>query len=329
MKIFFLSIVLALIGFNSMSQVSQGSGGPILANSPLSNNVGIGVLSPTHTLHIKDKVGGLRVERNDGSNQTNSLEVSVTSNMVANPTLAPGTINFRSMNQTDGVKPDMSFSANGATHQVTLKNNGNLGIATVVPQEQFQIGDRFTFHDGGTKYIGYNSRWDGSTGQDVRLVTAGASQVRFEQGNIRFVTASNAAAGVVVDGLASSAMTITTEGRVGIGPLPKMVSLSNPNSGQGVSARLHVICSPASDGNTHHAFGVRFERLPQGGGRQMVVDNFGYVRRRPFYAWFAPIMKAKNITEDSDSIESDEINYLYEEIQQLKKEVDILKRKAK
>ena len=44
----------------------------------------------------------------------------------------------------------------GAAAQLKVLSNGNIGAGTAAPKEKFQIGDRWTFHNGGTKYIGYN-----------------------------------------------------------------------------------------------------------------------------------------------------------------------------
>ena len=57
--------------------------------------------------------------------------------------------------------------------------DGKLGIDTFDPKESLQIGDRWTFHSGGAKFIGYNNYWDGSVHR--RLVDGHASELRFER----------------------------------------------------------------------------------------------------------------------------------------------------
>lgn len=58
--------------------------------------------------------------------------------------------------------------------------NGKVGIGTTTPSELVQFGDRFTFHNGGTKVLGFNSKYDGALSADARIVSgAGVSQLRF------------------------------------------------------------------------------------------------------------------------------------------------------
>jgi hypothetical protein len=96
--------------------------------------VGISTNLPTSKLHIVSPLGfvgpSLTCERNDGTNQTNALDVIVTSNALPSLTLPAGTINFKSKNLTPGTFPDMAFSANNADQQLIIKNNGDVGIAT-------------------------------------------------------------------------------------------------------------------------------------------------------------------------------------------------------
>ena len=61
-----------------------------------------------------------------------------------------------------------------------------VGIGTRTPYERFQIGDYLTYHDGGIKYIGYNSYYDATAGiQSDRRIYGQASnlegyaQIRF------------------------------------------------------------------------------------------------------------------------------------------------------
>lgn len=66
----------------------------------------------------------------------------------------------------------------------------NVGIGTANPRERLQIGDRFTFHDGGWKYIGYNVYTGGTPAVDRYIVNDEASRmVLTDDGRIRFQVA--------------------------------------------------------------------------------------------------------------------------------------------
>ena len=77
-----------------------------------------------------------------------------------------------------------------------LDNHGRLGIGTKAPVEALQIGDRWTFHNGGHKVIGYNFR---SKGEDKRIVKGAAAAMRFTStGDIIFQAAETGAAGAAI-----------------------------------------------------------------------------------------------------------------------------------
>lgn len=99
---------------------------------------------------------------------------------------------------------------------VTVLPDGRFGIRNNSPLEQFQIGDRWTFHNGGTKFIGYNVHWDGSA--DKRIISGPASQMRFEGNQIRFLVAATGSSGSNFNpsnGLTlSSNGNLTAEGRI-------------------------------------------------------------------------------------------------------------------
>jgi hypothetical protein len=98
----------------------------------------------------------------------------------------------------------------------TMLNNGNVGIGITNPTEQFQIGDIWTFHNGGTKFIGRNVTWNSSLG-DVRIKSGVASMIRFnENGSILLGTAEDEAAGTSVSTIGKN-MILTADGNVGIG----------------------------------------------------------------------------------------------------------------
>jgi hypothetical protein len=113
-----------------------------------------------------------------------------------------------------------AFDLAGAVADVFLGSNGtntflrgNVGVGTNVPSEHFQIGDRFVFHDGGSKYIGYNTHFNGTN--NVRLVNDYASSISFGSGDINFQTDINSTAGSVING--TSRLMIKNTGEIGIG----------------------------------------------------------------------------------------------------------------
>ncbi|MEL6944157.1 MAG: hypothetical protein AAFO82_15970, partial [Bacteroidota bacterium] len=91
---------------------------------------------------------------------------------------------------------------------VTVLPDGKFGIQNNSPVEQFQIGDKWTFHNGGTKFIGYNAYWDGTS--DKRLFSGSASQIRFEENQLRFLVASSGGAGSNFN--PANIMTLSTNG---------------------------------------------------------------------------------------------------------------------
>jgi hypothetical protein len=106
----------------------------------------------------------------------------------------------------------------GSTGPVLFGRNGRLGVDATNPAERLQLGDRFTFHDGGTKVLGLNFTWAGNA--DRRLLNTGVATIRFGQGgDLRFVTAPAGPAGSVIN-YPGFGMMIDNQGRVGIGGAP-------------------------------------------------------------------------------------------------------------
>lgn len=92
---------------------------------------------------------------------------------------------------------------------VTVLPDGKFGIKNNSPVEQFQIGDKWTFHNGGVKFIGYNVYWDDS---DKRLFSGSASQIRFEENQLRFLVAPSGGQGSLFNPV--NEMTLSTNGRL-------------------------------------------------------------------------------------------------------------------
>jgi hypothetical protein len=90
---------------------------------------------------------------------------------------------------------------------------GKVGIGTDNPFEQFQIGDRWTFHNGGTKIIGYNYHWNNGP---ERIKDGKVSIIQFTSGGaINFKTAPSDAAGTPISW--TDVLTLKNNGQVGIG----------------------------------------------------------------------------------------------------------------
>jgi len=105
-------------------------------------------------------------------------------------------------------------SDNGNVYRQT----GKIGIGTDNPVELLQIGDRWTFHGGGNKIIGYNYNWDGL---GKRIVEDEVSIIKFsDNGNIEFLTAPFGAAGSQITNW-NNPLTLLNNGNVGVGnPVP-------------------------------------------------------------------------------------------------------------
>ncbi|HPQ35804.1 MAG TPA: T9SS type A sorting domain-containing protein [Tenuifilaceae bacterium] len=81
--------------------------------------------------------------------------------------------------------------------QLKVDNSGNIGVGTITPVEQFQIGDRWTFHNGGSKLIGYNHDYSGTSGK--RIFADEASAINLDSyGNILFHVAPYGSAGSTI-----------------------------------------------------------------------------------------------------------------------------------
>ena len=91
---------------------------------------------------------------------------------------------------------------------------GNLGVGALNPAERLQLGDRFTFHDGGTKVLGLNFAYKNNA--DVRLVPGGVATLRFDiDGSLKLSTAPPGAAGSTI--VYPSGVRLTSDGRLGVG----------------------------------------------------------------------------------------------------------------
>ena len=97
--------------------------------------------------------------------------------------------------------------------------NGQVGLGTDNPREAFQIGDEFTIHNGGTKYIARNAYYDASAATNKRLVAGPGGFFAFSaQGNIAIQTFTSGVAGDEIKNTdIKNAIVINNNGKVGIG----------------------------------------------------------------------------------------------------------------
>jgi cyclophilin family peptidyl-prolyl cis-trans isomerase len=90
----------------------------------------------------------------------------------------------------------LSWASNSSFAQLKVRSNGFVGVGTTYPYEAFQIGDRWTFLNGGTKVIGYNVRYNGSV--DIRIVNDYAACIRMDNLGIKFGVADNSSGGTQI-----------------------------------------------------------------------------------------------------------------------------------
>ncbi|WP_298546651.1 hypothetical protein [uncultured Aquimarina sp.] len=115
---------------------------------------------------------------------------------------------------------DISFNSNnGNSKLMTIKGDGSgIGIGTTNPQEKLQIGNTYTFHDGGHKVIGFLYKPSGGVDLDPLQYS---SEIRFDpvNGNFFLGTSNTVTAGP------TARLSINKTGNVGIGttnPLAKL-----------------------------------------------------------------------------------------------------------
>ena len=105
----------------------------------------------------------------------------------------------------------------GLSQKLTVLNDGKVGIGSSNPKENFQIGDRWFFHNGLTKAISYNQFWNGNNWEYE--TTNPSSGIEFNMGNtgaVSIYTSQSGTAGTQVSGL-SQKLTVLNDGKVGIG----------------------------------------------------------------------------------------------------------------
>jgi hypothetical protein len=111
--------------------------------------------------------------------------------------------------------PDTLAFSTAGQKRIHINPNGNIAIGNYAPKEFFQLGDRFTFHNGGTKYLGFNSYYDAGAGTNKRLVADYASSIAFGGGDIVFNVATTSTAGSAIT--FTDALHVKNDGKIGIG----------------------------------------------------------------------------------------------------------------
>lgn len=204
-------------------------------SSPLAVNghVGIGTNAPSALLQIGEGTGdaghSVDIFPSQAGNHTILALYKTDNEKDVNYSLIPaGTISSSNVSWSFGIKStsnNCSLSAfNGSTQNeyLTIQNNGKVGINTSEPFERFQIGNDWTFHNGGIHFIGRNAAYIDS--YDRRIAEGPASCIRFgASGDLSLWTAESDLAESTITW--NHALNINSEGHVGIGTLNPLVNL--------------------------------------------------------------------------------------------------------
>jgi len=239
-KITLLSFIIGMLSLNGFSQIYV-PGGSATGVKPSNNSyVGVGTATPKTAFHVEGSIY-LPDEKslwiNATSDNSNRMRVGHNSSQGYSFIDYYPALHFR------------TGATNSGAITMSLLSNGNVGIGAFNPLEKFQIGSLWTFHDGGTKYIGRNVYYN-SSGVNTRIAQGGASIVAFGDGKISLETAGTGAAGTQVVTTGNN-LTLSADGYVGIGttsPAKKLHvvgdSYFNGNMGVGTSnpaKKLHVV----------------------------------------------------------------------------------------
>jgi hypothetical protein len=113
---------------------------------------------------------------------------------------------------------ELNVRDSSGTSVFKVSGGGLVGIGNQSPVEKLQIGDRWTFHDGGYKIIGYNFRYDPSLNPSDRRIFDGiaSSRIAFTpEGKIRFQIAPAEPTSGITSWL--EGLVVNSNGYVGIG----------------------------------------------------------------------------------------------------------------
>ncbi len=203
---------------------------------------GIGTKDPQNTLHLDNlaandgiKLGDLGMLR-AGFSDRNQLVLESTANGNGNLFL----YSLKGMNIFNENGPLKLGTAAGSielsssSSSILLnKNAGHVGIGTASPEDRLQIGNTFTFHDGGHKIIGFGHSpgkgWVNRNNPNVN----GDLDVNNFAGEIRFIPSDGSihiGSSTTVNNVPSwngigNFMSLTREGKLGVGILDPKAKL--------------------------------------------------------------------------------------------------------
>ena len=147
------------------------------------------------------------------TNNLQTKELTVNNMLNGNNAVFTGTLETKNLKINGVPFTSLQIWQKSNTNSKIYYNQGNVGIGTDNPLEKLQIGEKFTFHSGGNKVIGYNFYYSG--GQDRRIAAGPSSQIRFTQsGDISFRTSPEGDSATV---LSYKYFTFLNNGNVGIG----------------------------------------------------------------------------------------------------------------
>ena len=207
--------------------------------------VGIGTDNPQKSLHVKD-IKQLSIQPDQivdlppipldpydevNNNAANEATGSLRLELVAGPgnqaiwDIEPVT----SLSQTSAQVNKLYIGPKDKDIPVMALNyDGKVGIGTTNPHERLQIGDRWTFHNGGTKIIGYNYKYENNLPKRIKI--GPVSMICFgDDGDIDFRFAPDGSENTDITSNQITGLKITNNGTVGIG-----TGTESPN------AKLHI-----------------------------------------------------------------------------------------
>ena len=213
----------------------------------LNSNVGIGTTNPIEKLHIE---GSLLLDAYQSGNQkglffregfsaTNKYNLSILT--YDDGDNSPDALDI---NAYDGIY--FNTGSNIRNPRMTIKGNGNVGIGTTNPEEKLQIGNAYTFHDGGHKVIGFLYKPSGAVDLDA---TKYSSEIRFDptHGNFFLGTSST------ITEAPTARLSINKNGYVGIGTTNPIEKLKIVNGSVSVDS--------SSDGSNAFEFGNNYGQM--------------------------------------------------------------------
>jgi hypothetical protein len=214
---------------------------------PSSGNAGIGTTSPSYLLSLGTTAKGFSEYNSGGAMDAVKIVANNgganlgTQNLNANGFSGLEYIDYNGSlacfsGYNNGNQGEFRFNNIASGGYYTFKiagvdrfyvaNSGNIGISTSSPTEKFQIGSKFTFHDGGYKKISYNAWWDANNSQLKRIEAGPVAEFAFtNNGEIILATGPTGNANTTVDNYVN-ALIVKNDGKIGIGTLTPQAKLA-------------------------------------------------------------------------------------------------------